>query len=80
MTFDETFPGAGRQPIFSGGVNRLDATLLKVVDGGLAACIFLVPFLLGGRQALGQLVLIGLAVLVTSAWMIRQSIARRGIW
>jgi O-antigen ligase/tetratricopeptide (TPR) repeat protein len=80
MTFDETFPGAGRQPIFSGGVNQLDAMLLKIVDGGLAACIFLVPLLLGGRQALGQLVLVALAVLVAAAWTIRQCIARQGIW
>ena len=80
MAFDETFSGAGRQPIFSGGVHRFDAMLLKIVDGGLAGCIFLVPLLLGGRQALGQLVLVGLAVSVAAAWIIRQCIARQGIW
>jgi len=80
MTFDETFSGAGRQPIFSDGVNKLDVMLLKIVDGGLAACIFLVPLLLGGRQALGQLVLVGLAVVIAAAWIVRQCIARHGVW
>ena len=79
MRFNETFSGTGRQPIFSGGVSQLDAMLLKIVDGGLAACIFLVPLLLGGRQALGHLVLVGLAVAVAAAWIIRQCIARQGI-
>ena len=80
MIFDETLSGAGRQPIFSSDVNQLGAMLLKIVDGGLAGCIFLVPLLLGGRQALGQLVLVALAVIVASAWIIRQCIARQGIW
>ena len=80
MTFDETFSGAGRKSIFSGGVNQLDTMLLKIVDGGLAGCIFLVPLLLGGRQALGHLVLVALAVVVAAAWIIRQYIARQGIW
>jgi O-antigen ligase/tetratricopeptide (TPR) repeat protein len=79
MAFDETFSGAGRQPIFSGGVKQFDAMLLKIVDGGLAGCIFLVPLLLGGRQALGQLVLVGLAVVVALAWAARQCLARQGI-
>ncbi len=80
MSFDETFSGAGRQPIFSGGVNQFDAILLKIVDGGLVGCIFLVPLLLGGRQALGHLALVVLAVVVAVAWMIRQCIVRQRIW
>ncbi len=43
------------------GSASADEMLLKVVDGSLAGCIFLVPFLMGGRQALGQLVLVLLA-------------------
>ena len=80
MSFDETFSTTGRQPIFSGGARQFDAILLRIVDGGLAGCIFLVPLLLGGRQALGHLVLVALAVVVAAAWVIRQCIARQGIW
>ena len=40
----------------------LDRCLLQVVDGSLAGVIFFVPLLMGGRHALGQLVLTVLAV------------------
>ncbi len=60
--------------------SQLDQGLLKVVDGGLAACIFLVPLLMGGRQALGQLALVSLAVVVAVAWMLRQCLRSEPVW
>jgi len=54
--------------------------LLKIVDGGLAGCIFIVPLLMGGRQALGQLVLVSLAVVVGLAWTLHQCLRARPSW
>ncbi len=54
--------------------------LLKIVDGGLAGCIFLVPLLMGGRQALGQLALVTLAVAAALAWILRQCLRREVHW
>ncbi|HUT11602.1 MAG TPA: O-antigen ligase family protein [Thermoguttaceae bacterium] len=54
-----------------------DRWLLKVVDLGLAACIFIVPLLMGGRQALGQLALVSLAAGVALVWTLRQSLRRK---
>lgn len=59
---------------------QLDVVLLKVVDGGLACCIFAVPLLMGGRQAFGQLALVGLAVVVATAWMLRQCLKAGPCW
>ena len=55
----------------------LDRFLLRVVDGGLAGTIFVVPLLMGGRHAIGQLVLTILAVAAAWAWAARQCSARR---
>lgn len=64
-----------------GGNNfQLDPVLLKIVDGGLAGCVFLVPLLMGGRQALGQLALVSLAVVVALAWTVRQSLRSESFW
>ncbi len=54
--------------------------LLKAVDVGLAGCIFAVPLIMGGRQALGQLALIVLAVVVALAWTLRQSLSQHCSW
>lgn len=45
--------------------------LLRVVDGGLAASIFFLPMVMGGRQALGGLVLSLLALGVAGVWLLR---------
>lgn len=58
----------------------VEQLLLKIVDGGLAGCIFVVPLLMGGRQALGQLALVSLAVVVALAWMLRQCLRRESSW
>ena len=62
----------------SRGNAALDALLLSVVDAALAGCILLVPFVLGGRHAVGQLVLVSLAVAAAAAWTTRQCLRPRG--
>ena len=41
---------------------QLDFLLVECVDAGLAGVIFIVPLILGGRIALGQLVLVALTL------------------
>jgi len=62
------------------GAERLSALLLQIVDGGLAAVIFAVPYAMGGRHPLGQLILVALAVVTTLAWAIRQSLSVHPTW
>jgi O-antigen ligase len=62
------------RPIDPAITGQFDAPLLKIVDGGLAAVIFLVPWLMGGRSAIGQLAIAVLAVIVALAWSIRQTL------
>ncbi len=50
----------------------IEGLLLRVVDCGLAGSIFVVPLLMGGRHALGQLVLTVFAVAAAWAWCLRQ--------
>jgi O-antigen ligase/tetratricopeptide (TPR) repeat protein len=57
-----------------------DALLLRCVDGLLAAALVGVPFLMGGRQAFGQLVLVGLAISAGCLWCLRQGLSDRGRW
>jgi len=79
MSPDKAFSEVARRPMLPGAADPLDHFLLCIVDGGLAGCIFVVPFLLGGRHSLGQLVLATLAVVVALAWTVRQSFhAERG--
>ena len=57
---------------FAARPNRdaLDRALLGLVDAGLAAVVLVAPFFMGGRQALGQLVLVALAWFVATAWLL----------
>ncbi|HYW78368.1 MAG TPA: O-antigen ligase family protein, partial [Thermoguttaceae bacterium] len=66
-----------REVLTSSPFERL---LLKVVDGGLAGCIFVVPLLMGGRQALGQLALVTLAAVVALAWTLLLAARREASW
>ena len=59
---------------------RIDSVLLSCVDAGLAAVLFVVPFILGGRIALGQLVLVTLALWTAVCWCLRQSLDNRATW
>ncbi len=58
----------------------LDRALLRIVNGGLAGVIFLVPLLMGGRHAIGHLALSALAVATALAWAVRQSLRNEGAW
>jgi len=72
-----------RQPQLDRPGRRLrqaDAVLLRVVDGALAGCILLVPFLMGGRQALGQFVLVALSAAAAAAWLLREGVRRQARW
>ena len=59
---------------------QIDAALLGSVDAGLAAVLFAVPLILGGRIALGQLVLVGLTFWIAVCWCIRQCLFPRATW
>ena len=58
----------------------LEAALMRIVDAGLAVCTFVVPLLMGGRHALGQLVLVAAAFVSASAWLLRQCLRREFRW
>ena len=51
-----------------------------VIDAALAACIFVVPCLLGGRIALGQSVLAASAAIAALAWSVSVLFSRRPSW
>ena len=57
-----------RPPGRRGESGRLDRFLLRIVDVSMAGCVFIVPLLMGGRQALGQLALVFFAVVAALAW------------
>lgn len=53
---------------------------LQLTDWGLLAALFLVPFLMGGRQAAGQLALVVCAAWVSLAWALHQLTHPRPSW
>lgn len=57
-----------------------DVLLLRGVDGLLAATVLSVPLLAGGCQALGQCVLVALALAVAACWCIRQALTGQTHW
>jgi O-antigen ligase/tetratricopeptide (TPR) repeat protein len=59
---------------------RLDRVLERCVDAGLAAAVFAVPLVLGGRMALGQLILVGAVLWIAVCWCARQSLDARAAW
>ncbi|MGA2799556.1 MAG: O-antigen ligase family protein, partial [Thermoguttaceae bacterium] len=62
------------------GAGALSALLLNIIDGGLAGVVFLLPFVMGGRHPLGQLILAALAAVTGLAWAIRQSLRSDPAW
>lgn len=80
MSYDLLSSQPAAVSLRAGPADRLDRFLLRAVDLSLAGCIFVVPFLMGGRQALGQLVLVASAALAATAWLLRQSLRGRGVW
>ena len=59
---------------------RSERLLLAAVDACLAVLVFGVPLLLGGRIALGQMVLVAAAVTAAVCWMLRQALAKEAAW
>lgn len=57
-----------------------DQFLLLLVDACLAGVVFLVPFLMGGRHAIGQLALTVFAVVSALAWAMRQASRNDATW
>lgn len=49
-----------------------ESWLVRLTDGFLAAVILIVPFIMGGRTPLGELVLVGLAIAAAVAWSLSQ--------
>ena len=46
---------------------------VKIVDGALAGCVFVVPLLMAGRHPLGQAVLVILSATAAMAWLMGQA-------
>ncbi len=63
----------------SGGP-RISRLLLGCVDAGFAALIFVVPFIMGGRTASGQLVLVCLTLWIAVCWCLHQFLAGQATW
>jgi len=59
---------------------RLDSLLVECVDAGLAGVLFIVPLIMGGRIALGQLVLVALALWTAICWCLKQCLAPQASW
>ncbi|MEO1993892.1 MAG: O-antigen ligase family protein [Planctomycetaceae bacterium] len=59
-------------PVHAYSVRRSPGIMIRVVDVGIMALLFLVPFVMGGRQALGQLLLVAGSCVVALAWVIHQ--------
>ncbi len=59
---------------------QIDWFLLWAVDAGLAATILFVPLAMGGRTALGQLLLVVLSAGVAACWCLRQSLSSNRVW
>ncbi len=60
--------------------DAIDIWLTRAVDAGLAGVVFLVPFVMGGRQAAGQAVLILLALALGIGWCLKQALAGESHW
>ncbi|HIQ22665.1 MAG TPA: tetratricopeptide repeat protein [Planctomycetes bacterium] len=75
MAFERRWHSSRRGP--PGGIRGV---LGRVVDGGLAATVLVLPFLFGGRHPLGRMLLVVLAVAVAAAWSLRQLVQGSGGW
>ena len=64
----------------SDGDTSLERGCRRVIDAALAACVFAVPCLLGGRIALGQCVLAVSAAVAALAWSVSVLCSRRPTW
>lgn len=60
--------------------SQAERLLLHVVDASLVGCVVVLPFLMGGRQALGHFVLPALALVAMVAWLLRGAVASGFRW
>jgi len=67
-----------RQP--STSPSQEGSFFLRLTDWGLLAALLLVPFLMGGRQAAGQLALVCCATWVALAWALHQFSCQQPTW
>jgi tetratricopeptide (TPR) repeat protein len=58
------------------GKSPIQNVLLRLTDWGLAGVVLVLPFVMGGRLAVGHVVLCGLACLVAVAWSLHQFLDR----
>lgn len=58
----------------------LESVLLNAIDLGLVAALVVVPLAMGGRTAIGQLVLASMALWVGACWCLRCCAAPRPAW
>ena len=54
--------------------------MLRLVDTGIAASIFVVPMAMGGRHALGRLALTSISIAIAVAWLVSQAVRGNGTW
>ncbi len=59
---------------------RAEHWLTRMVDAGLAGVAFLVPFTLGGRGAVGEAVVVLLALYLAVCWCLKQAVSRQPDW
>ncbi len=60
--------------------SQLDTLLLRCVDAGFAFLILVVPFIMGGREAPGQLALVCSACWIAGCWGLLQMRQREARW
>jgi len=65
---------------FTQPTHSLDAFCRQFVDLGFITIILALPFLMGGRHPLGQLVLVGTSILIALAWSLSQMVRRHACW
>jgi O-antigen ligase len=60
--------------------NALDGVLLKAVDVGFVFLVLVLPFIMGGREAPGQLALVTVACWIAGCWGVFQMRQRESRW
>ncbi|MGE4002708.1 MAG: O-antigen ligase family protein [Planctomycetaceae bacterium] len=53
---------------------------MRCVDAGLFAAVFVLPFVMGGRQAIGEFTLISIASWTACSWFVHLSTSRTARW
>lgn len=56
--------------------SNIQSLLLQLTDWGLAGVVLVLPFVMGGRLAVGHIILCGLACIIAIAWSLHQFLDR----